>query len=99
MGQRHESESRETPTPGAKARKKPSAQSSLAYSSTQRGLEMRDTVQCPYCVSGLEFRPMVAHVDGRYICDKCGHTAYPGNTTYKCRCPKCSELELALIAS
>jgi hypothetical protein len=26
---------------------------------------------------------MVAHVDGRYICDRCGHTAYPGNTKYK----------------
>jgi hypothetical protein len=31
-----------------------------------RGLEMPETVRCPYCVSGLEFRPMVAHVDGRY---------------------------------
>jgi ribosomal protein S27AE len=60
---------------------------------------MRQPVQCPYCVLGLEFRPMVAHVDGRYICDKCGHTAYPGNTIYRCRCPKCSELAGALIAS
>jgi len=38
---------------------------------------MADIVRCPYCVSGLEFHPMVAHVDGRYICCKCGHTARP----------------------
>jgi predicted Zn-ribbon and HTH transcriptional regulator len=42
---------------------------------------------------------MVAHLDGRYICDKCGHTAHPENTKYKCRCPKCLELAVALIAS
>jgi len=33
-----------------------------------------EIVRCPYCVQGLEFRPMVAHVDGRYICRNCGHT-------------------------
>jgi ribosomal protein S27AE len=59
---------------------------------------MGDTVLCPYCVSGPEFRPMVAHVDGRYICDKCGHTAYPRNAKYKCRCPKCLELAAVPIA-
>jgi hypothetical protein len=36
---------------------------------------MADTVRCPYCVLGLEFLPMIAHVEGRYICWKCGHTA------------------------
>ena len=61
--------------------------------------EMRDTVRCPYCVSGLEVRPMVAHLDGRYICDKCGHTAHPENTKYKCRCLRCLELAVARIAS
>ena len=35
---------------------------------------MSEIVRCPYCVQGLEFRPMVAHVDGRYICRNCGHT-------------------------
>jgi hypothetical protein len=35
---------------------------------------------------------MVDHVDGRYICDKCGHTARPGDVTYVCRCLKCLEL-------
>jgi ribosomal protein S27AE len=60
---------------------------------------MREIVRCPYCVSGLEFRAMVAHVDGRYICDKCGHTARLGDAAYRCRCVKCVDLATALIAS
>jgi ribosomal protein S27AE len=60
---------------------------------------MRDVVRCPYCVLGFEFGPMVAHVDGRYVCGKCGHTAYPGNAKYGCQCFKCLELAVALIAS
>jgi late competence protein required for DNA uptake (superfamily II DNA/RNA helicase) len=50
---------------------------------------MRGTVRCPYCVTGLEFHPMVAHVDGRHICNKCGHTTGPSDAEYECRCPKC----------
>lgn len=38
---------------------------------------MKKTVRCPYCVLGIEFRPMIGHVDGRFICDKCGHTTVP----------------------
>ncbi len=63
----------------------------LRHSSPQKS-EIRDTVRCLYCVSGLEFRPMVAHLDGRYICDKCGHTTHPENAKYKCRCLRCVEL-------
>ena len=50
---------------------------------------MKDIVRCPDGVVGLEFRPMVAHVDGRYICDKCGHTARPCDAAYQCRSLKC----------
>jgi len=60
---------------------------------------MRDTVRCPYCVSGSESFAMVAHVDGRYICGKCGHTAYPDDAAYSCRCPQCQELADARMAS
>jgi ribosomal protein S27AE len=60
---------------------------------------MRDTVRCPFCVLGFECFPMVAHVDGRYICGKCGHTAYPDDAAYLCRCSKCLELAAAQIAS
>ena len=41
---------------------------------------MKQTVRCPYCVLSIGFRPMIGHLDGRYICDKCGHTARPGDT-------------------
>jgi DNA-directed RNA polymerase subunit RPC12/RpoP len=54
---------------------------------------MGTTVQCPYCVLGNEFRPMVAHVDGRYICNRCGHTTRPGDATYECHCPRCVKLK------
>lgn len=53
---------------------------------------MRGTVRCPYCVTGLEFHPMVAHVDGRHICNKCGHTTGPSDAEYECRCPNCRKL-------
>lgn len=53
---------------------------------------MESTVRCPYCVSALEFHPMVPHVDGRYICNKCGHTTHPGDAKYDCRCAKCRRL-------
>ena len=52
---------------------------------------MRELVRCPYCVLGAEFRPTVAHVDGRYICGKCGQTVFPSKPEYKCQCFKCFE--------
>lgn len=62
---------------------------------------MRETVRCPYCVAGHEFRPMVAHVDGRYICNQCGHTTRPEDPTYECHCPRCMKLTFSrtLVAS
>ena len=40
---------------------------------------MSEIIRCPYCVQGFDFRAMIAHIDGKYICGKCGHTAHPGN--------------------
>jgi DNA-directed RNA polymerase subunit RPC12/RpoP len=54
-------------------------------------------VRCPYCVFGEAFRPMIAHLDGRFICAKCGHLASPFDKDFKCRCPECSELKPARI--
>ena len=34
-------------------------------------------VRCPYCVSDDEFRQMIARSDGRFICNRCGHSAIP----------------------
>ena len=59
---------------------------------TKESTQMEGTVRCPYCVLGLEFRPMVAHVDGRYICNKCGHTTHPSEGKYECPCSKCRKL-------
>jgi ribosomal protein S27AE len=53
---------------------------------------MKGTVRCPYCVTGVEFHPMVAHVDDRHICNKCGHTTRPSDGEYECHCPNCSKL-------
>lgn len=56
---------------------------------------MAGTVRCPYCVTGFEFHAMVAHIDGRYICNKCGHTARPRDAEYECLCPHCRKLAAA----
>ena len=49
-------------------------------------------VRCPYCVFGDEFRPMIGHVDGRYICNKCGHVTRPEDHRFYCSCPNCTKL-------
>lgn len=47
------------------------------------------TIRCPYCMAGIDFRPMIAHKDGRFICRDCAHTVRPGNMEYKCTCRRC----------
>lgn len=54
-------------------------------------------VRCPYCVLGDEFRPMIRHVDERYICNKCGHVTRPNDSNFKCCCTKCAQLSKALV--
>jgi hypothetical protein len=46
------------------------------------------SVRCPYCVDGLEFRPMQLRDDGFFICG-CGHTAQPRAPQFRCSCPQC----------
>ena len=58
----------------------------------RRGTMMRGTVRCPYCVTGLKFHPMVAHLDGRHICNKCGHITGPNDAEYECHCANCRKL-------
>jgi DNA-directed RNA polymerase subunit RPC12/RpoP len=36
---------------------------------------------------------MIRHIDGKYICSNCGHTARPGEKHYVCRCGNCLELK------
>ena len=46
-------------------------------------------VRCPYCLMGIEFRPMIAYKDGRFVCRDCAHTVRPGVPEYKCTCRPC----------
>jgi hypothetical protein len=32
------------------------------------------TIRCRYCMAGIDFRPMIAHKDGRFVCRDCAHT-------------------------
>ena len=47
-------------------------------------------LRCAYCVAGLEFRPLVAYKDGRFVCRNCCHTVRPTvedvSTLYRRRC-------------
>ena len=54
---------------------------------------MKDPIRCPFCVLGNEFRPMVCHVDGTFLCNRCGHTTRPKDENYSCGCYKCAELQ------
>jgi len=47
------------------------------------------TIRCPYCMAGIEFSPMIAYKDGRFVCRDCAHTVCPGITGYKCTCRPC----------
>lgn len=49
-------------------------------------------VRCAYCVAGLEFRPLVAYKDGRFVCRNCAHTVRPGVPNYRCTCSTCLSL-------
>ena len=54
-------------------------------------------VRCPYCVSGIQFRPMVPRLDGRFVCDECDHMFYPSDASFKCSCHRCGELHFSRI--
>jgi hypothetical protein len=42
-------------------------------------------VRCPYCTAAMGgFLQMVGHLDGGFICNRCGHTARPGDPDYVC---------------
>jgi hypothetical protein len=53
------------------------------------------TFRCPYCMAGIDFRPMIAYKDGRFVCRDCAHTVRPGLAVYKCTCRRCLRLSRA----
>ena len=50
------------------------------------------TIRCPYCMAGIDFRSMIAHKDGRFVCRDCAHTMRPGVPEYRCTCRSCLTL-------
>jgi hypothetical protein len=49
-------------------------------------------IRCPHCMAGIEFRPMIAYKDGRFVCRDCAHTVRPGMPEYRCTCRPCLRL-------
>jgi hypothetical protein len=54
-------------------------------------------LRCPYCVSGSDFRPLLARTDGRFFCVQCGHIASPRELTYVCGCEQCVRVSQAAV--
>ena len=50
-------------------------------------------IRCPHCLLGVEFRPMIAYKDGRFVCRDCAHTVRPGVPGYRCTCRPCLRIE------
>jgi hypothetical protein len=57
------------------------------------------TICCPHCKAGIEFKPMIAYKDGRFVCRDCAHTARPGVLDYRCTCRLCLRLRYWVIDS
>jgi hypothetical protein len=54
------------------------------------------TIRCPYCMAGIDFRPMIAHKDGRFVCrDRRPHAA-PRLADARLATSLCSGAELSL---
>jgi hypothetical protein len=40
--------------------------------------------RCPYCVLDDHFLPMLRRPEGWFVCQKCGHTAIPVKSEFRC---------------
>jgi hypothetical protein len=49
-------------------------------------------IRCPNCMLGIEFRPMIAYRDGRFVCRDCAHAVHPGLLEYRCMCRQCLKM-------
>ncbi len=59
----------------------------------------REEARCPYCVVDDKFHPKFHPLsvlrNGRLICEKCAHIVFPDDTSFKCPCPKCVEIDFS----
>jgi hypothetical protein len=51
-------------------------------------------LRCPYCSTGDDFKELRAYKDGRFVCDDCAHTVWPGVPSYRCTCRNCLKWKL-----
>jgi hypothetical protein len=56
-----------------------------------RAADNGDVPRCPYCVSGIHFRPMRVLENERQICESCGHIVFLEDRAFSCPCQKCLE--------
>jgi len=40
-------------------------------------------------MAGIDFGPMIAYKDGRFVCRDCAHTIRPGVPECRCTCRRC----------
>ena len=62
------------------------------YGDRQAMATLTDTtlvILCPHCWLGMEYRPLTAYKDGRFVCRDCAHTVRPGVPEYRCSCRPC----------
>ena len=57
----------------------------------------QETIRCPYCVQGGDFRPMSARSWRSFVCAGCGHLSFPEDPHLRCSCQRC--LEMNRVAS
>jgi hypothetical protein len=43
------------------------------------------TLRCQHCMTGVEFRSMIAHKDGRFVHRDCAHTVCPARQSTRAR--------------
>jgi hypothetical protein len=48
-------------------------------------------------VLGVQFRPMASRIDGRFVCEQCGHVCLEDGTSFTCSCYRCVELQSSRI--
>ena len=51
-----------------------------------------ESLRCPFCVEAQSFLRMIRHVEGRFICDRCGHVERPEDLDFSCNCGRCQEM-------
>jgi hypothetical protein len=67
----------------------------VSFAPVQERPMLTDTIliiRCPYCMAGIDFSPMIAYKDGRFVCRDCAHTVRPGVPEYGCTCRPCLRL-------